>query len=417
VGFLLSANQMGLAVAVGAGLLIGLERERRKGEGVDRSAAGLRTFMVAALAGAMAQIVSAQAAAVMLGGVALLAALSYVRSRSRDPGLTTELALVATALIGMLAVLHPALAAACGALLAGVLAARDRLHQFATHWLSEQELHDGLLLSALTLVLLPLLPAEPLSWMGELSPRRVLMLVIVILAMQAAGHVAQRLLGPRAGLALSGLLGGFVSSTATISAMGGLARQGQASLRAALCAAILSTAATWLQMMLMASVVAPRAMDLVWPLVALGAALPLALGALLWRQGQGDAPTVAVAKAVPQQVLRPREALMVSAVLVGGAVLVHWANQQGTHGLLWGTAVAAVADAHAPMASLLAMFEAGSVSLRPLLTGLTLAISVNACTRSVVAVLAGGAHFGMGVAGALALNMACAWAWVLWSAR
>jgi len=307
---------------------------------------------------------------------------------------------------------HPALAAACAALLAGVLAARERLHRFATHWLSEQELHDGLLLSALGLVLLPLLPAEPLSWMGELSPRRVLMLVIVILLMQAGGHVAQRLLGARAGLATSGLLGGFVSSTATISAMGGMARQGQASLRAALCSAILSTAATWLQVLLMASVASPQAVGLLWPLTLVGVAMPLCLGGALWWWGGEQSPTPPAQAG--EHVLRPREALMVTALLVGGAVLVNVARQYGVNGLLLGTAVAALADAHAPMASLLAIFEAGRLPLHELTMGLLVAITVNAGTRSMVAAVSGGGRFGLGVSAALALNVASAWAWVWW---
>ena len=127
-GFSLSPAQMGLAVALGCGLLIGLERERRKGLGQDRAAAGLRTFAVAALLGAIAQIVSVWLAAVALLSVAAMAALSYWRSRDDDPGITTELSLIATTLIGMMAVPEPVLSAACAALLAGVLAARDRLH-------------------------------------------------------------------------------------------------------------------------------------------------------------------------------------------------------------------------------------------------------------------------------------------------
>lgn len=408
----LSAHQMGLAVAVGAGLLIGLERERRKGQGPDRDAAGLRTFMVAALAGAVAQIVSTVLAGVALAGVVALAALSYWRSQSRDPGLTTELALISTCLIGMLAVPEPALAAGCAVVLAAVLAARERLHHFATDWLSEQELYDGLLLAALALVLLPLLPSQPVSWMGDLSPRRVLMLVIVILLMQACGHLAQRLLGTRAGMAVSGLLGGFVSSTATISAMGGMVRAGQTGMRAGLCAAILSTAATWIQILPMAFVVSPHALPVVWPLSLLGALLPLTVGAILWQQAGGSS----VPQATEQRMLRPREALMVSALLVGGAVLVNWARSQGVSGLLLGTAVAAVADAHAPMASLLSMFEAGRVQAPALLMGLMVAISVNAFTRSVAATLAGGRRFGIGVALALLLNMGSLWAWVVWQA-
>ncbi len=419
----LSAEQVGVVVALGAGMLIGLERERRKGEGPKRESAGLRTFMVAALLGVCAQIVSVALAAVALVGVIVLAALSYLRSRSDDPGLTTELALVTTALIGMLAVPQPELAAAAAVLLASLLAARERLHHFATHWLSEDELHDGLLLAALALVLMPLLPAQPIGWLGHLSPQRVLMLVIVILAMQAAGHVAQRLLGARAGLALSGLLGGFVSSTATISAMGSMVRTGQAPLRLAWCAAVLSMAATWVQMLLMASVVAPAAMLTIAPLVGVGVSVPLLLGAALWRgalvSGPASVGAHGASAGVPSSdapasggVLKLREALLVAGLLLGGAVLLGWAQHRGVSGLLLGTAVAALADAHAPMVSLLSMHGAGALPVSHLMLGLMVSLSVNGVTRSAAGWLAGGRAFGLRVAGALLLNIGLAWAFV-----
>lgn len=414
---LLSSQQMGLAVALGAGLLIGLERERRKGQGDDREAAGLRTFMVAALAGAVAQLLSPVLAAVALTGVVALAALAYWRSRSKDPGLTTELALVATALIGMLAVEQGALAAGCAVVLAAVLAARERLHHFATDWLTERELHDGLLLSALVLVLLPLLPATPVSWLGQLSAQRVLMLVIMILLMQAAGHVGQRLLGARAGLALSGLLGGFVSSTATIGAMGSLVRSGQAPLQLALCASVLSMAATWLQMLLMATLVSVQSAQQVWPLVGVGVAVPVILGALLWRRDGGVDAVAGTSQAAAQGVLRLREAMSVTLLLVGGAVLVSLAQQQGVGGLMIGTALAALADAHAPMASLTSLFGAGHLSLAHLQWGLMVALAANALTRTGVALTSGGQRFGLGVGLALALNLLCAGAWVAWLVR
>jgi len=107
-----------------------------------------------------------------------------------------------------------------------------------------------------------------------------------------------------------------------------------------------------------------------------------------------------------------REAVMVSAMLLGGAVLVNLAQQHGVTGLMLGTAVAAVADAHAPMASLMALFGAGRIDPSNLLMGLMVAISVNAVTRSVVAALAGGWRFGLGVAMALALNLAASWVYL-----
>jgi uncharacterized membrane protein (DUF4010 family) len=216
---------IGLLVALGCGLLIGLERERRKGEGDDRAAAGIRSFSIAALGGAMAQA-SDQPGLVFAGAllVAALAALAYYKSRSRDPGLTTEVALFATYLVGVLAMLEPTLGAACGASLALLLAARQRLHRFATRVLSAEELHDMLLLAALGLVLLPLVPSMPLAWLGGINPRPLAALVLLILLLQGVGHVALRVAGPRFGLAASGFFSGFVSSTATIASLGSRAR-------------------------------------------------------------------------------------------------------------------------------------------------------------------------------------------------
>lgn len=404
----MSAAQTGLVVAFGAGLLIGVERERRKGQGPDRHSAGLRTFLVAALAGAAGQVLSPVVAAVVLAAVSGLAGLSYWRSRSDDPGLTTELALIATTLIGMLAVSQPEVAAALAVVLAGVLALKTRLHHFATDWLSEAELHDGLLLAALALVLLPLLPAEPIAWLGHLSPRRVLMLVLVILLMQAASHLGQRLLGARAGVPMTGLLGGFVSSTATISALGSQVRSGEVPLRLAWCGGVLSTAATWLQAWLIGGVLAPRHVAEMAGLALMGAAVPALIGLALWRrQAIGER----VQARVDGPVLRLKEALQVSALLVVGAMLVQWAHARSDAGLLIGVGIAAIADAHAPVAALWGMRDAGGLSADELLHGTLVAISVNAGTRTVAAWAAGGTRYAAGIGAALGLSLAVVWGW------
>ena len=274
-GLLTSAPLLGLAAALGGGLLIGLERERRKGRGASREAAGIRSFALAALGGGIAQALE-QPALVALGAlvVAALGLIAYWKSHEPppgelvDPGLTTELALFVTYLVGVLSVREPMLGAAAAVVVAGLLALRERLHRFATELLSEGELHDALLLAALALVLLPVVPAEPWPLLGGLAPRTLLGLVVLILLLQAAGHVALRLFGARAGIALSGLFSGFVSSTATVAAMGVRARSDPAQRAACEAGAVLSTAATWLQAMLMLLAVAPAAARALAPAAA-----------------------------------------------------------------------------------------------------------------------------------------------------
>ena len=117
---------LGFLVALGVGLLIGIDRERKKGEGPAHQAPGLRTFTLAALLGAVAIVAAGELllAAVALGVVAF-AGLSYWRARDSDPGLTTETALVLVTLLGGLAIREPAFAAGLGVVTAVLLAARS----------------------------------------------------------------------------------------------------------------------------------------------------------------------------------------------------------------------------------------------------------------------------------------------------
>lgn len=234
-----------LSLALGIGLLIGLDRERRKGDGPDRRAAGIRSFALVAFSGALAKLLPAPGL-VAIGGalVALLAAISHFKSRSDDPGLTTELALFVTYLVGVLVATEPLLGTACGVALALLLNTRSRLHNFATQVLTEQELHDGLLLCAAALIVLPLIPNRPLAWMGEINPRPLAAIVVLILSVQALSHVAVRWLGLRLGLVAAGFLAGFASSTAAIAVLGRQVRKQPARAGLLAAAAAWSTAAT-----------------------------------------------------------------------------------------------------------------------------------------------------------------------------
>lgn len=412
-GDTLPDGALGLAVALGAGLLIGVERERRKGRGRDREAAGLRSFAVAAATGGLAQWVPVPGL-VIVGAllVAGLAALSHAKSRSRDPGLTTELALFTTYLIGVQSVLSPALGAACGAGLAVLLAARERLHRFATELLSEQELHDGLLLTALALIVLPLIPARPLDLLGGIDPRPLAALVLLILAMQAAGQVALRALGPRGGVLAAGLVSGFVSSTATVASLGGRARErpGQAALLAG--GAVLSGVATWLQALLISVLLSPpAAAALLLPALA-GAAGALAVGLLSLRTAGAvhDPPA-----SPPRSALRPREALAVALTLGVVALLVGNAQRHyGDVGLELSVVLAALVDAHAPIASLAALHAAAELPTEALRHGVLLAVSANTVTRCGVAMVAGGRAYALRVGLALTVSLALAWSVAWW---
>ncbi|MBI3156848.1 MAG: MgtC/SapB family protein [Burkholderiales bacterium] len=433
---------LGFGVAIGAGLLIGLDRERRKGQGAGRNAAGIRSFSVAALAGAVAQWLQ-QPLLVVVGAalVLVLVALAYARSRSDDPGVTTELALFVTYLIGVLAMREPALAAGIAATLALLLAMREGLHRFATAWLGEGELHDAMLLAALTLVVLPLTPAEPVEWLAGLAPRRLVLVTALILAVQAVGHVAARVAGARAGLALAGLFSGFVSSTATIASFGARARRDPAVAAPCEAGAMLSTAATWLQALVLLVALAPALAAALAPAAIAAAVVAAATG--VWRarrrarspdgdevEARRSDPRAADSRderAPPQDEagdarradprdggrgpLRLREAALLAALLVGVGLVIGWAERWlGERGVLAGAALGALADAHASVATLAGLHAAGDLSAAVATGGVLLAITTNAVSRSVVAGVAGGAGYALRIALSLAASTATGWA-------
>ena len=222
-------------------------------------------------------------AAVALGMVAF-AGLSYWRARDGDPGLTTETALVLTTLLGGLAIQQPEFAAGLGVVVAVLLAARSALHRFVRSVLTDDELRDLLIFAAATLVVLPLLPDKPIGPYGALNLRTVWTIVILVMAVSALGYVAVRLVGPRYGLPLAGLASGFVSSSATIGAMGTRAKEEPELMKPAVAGAVLSSVATIVQLAILIAATNLPTLQALWlPLVLSGAAAVLYGGAFtLW---------------------------------------------------------------------------------------------------------------------------------------
>ncbi|HSN72096.1 MAG TPA: DUF4010 domain-containing protein, partial [Steroidobacteraceae bacterium] len=329
---------VGLAVALGIGLLIGVERERSKGSGPGRGAAGIRTFTVTSLAGALSVLVGGDLTMpILLVVLGSLVAIGYFRSRSEDPGLTTEISLLTAFLLGAWAVREPVTAAAVAVVIAILLASRSRLHKLVRDVLTDQEIHDGLMLAAAAIVILPLVPAEPVDPWGIVDARRLWTLAVLVMAINALGYVALRSIGPRIGLALAGFFSGFVSSTAMIGAMGTRARE-QPQLRAgAVAGAALSSVATVVQLALVIGVTSLSLLrQLAWPLLAAGTAA-IAYGAFFTLRSA----RASSAKAEPAgRPFDPRTAILF-ALTVGIALLASGLLTQyfGKRGLLLATSL------------------------------------------------------------------------------
>lgn len=207
-------------VAMGLGLLLGLERERRQEEEIF---AGIRTLPLIALLGALIQQYFAylHLPAFLLVG-ALIAVSTYGKLITKDQlGMTTGVAALLTYIFGAMCTHSPAgmkWAAIFGVITLTLLTVKSPLHRFANQ-VDNQEMYTTLKFAVITLVILPLLPNEEMDLLLGLNPRFVWLMVVLVSGLSFGAYFLSFFFGARAGIGITGLLGGFISSTATAMSM------------------------------------------------------------------------------------------------------------------------------------------------------------------------------------------------------
>lgn len=401
----------GLLVALGAGLLIGIERERRKGTGPHRALAGVRTFALAALAGAVTQALG-QPLLVLMGALLIvtLNTVAYWRNRDDDPGVTTELALFVTYLIGITAMLQPIIAAGLAAATAILLAARNYLHSFSVALLTAAELRDALLLSGAVLIVLPLLPDAPQAWLAGVNPRRLWLLAVIFMLLEAAGYIALRIAGPKLGLALSGLAAGFISSTATIATLGARSRREPALRGACIAGGLFSSIATVVQLAMVVAAVHAGSLPVFAPMLAGGMVAALVVAWFSLRH-QGKPPGDKPASRVFNLWHAVGFALLMS---LATAALALAQARFGTLAVTVGAALGGFFDAHASSASALSLVASGVYPDHMAMLAVLLALTTNTISKMTVAALAGGVGYGARIGGGLMVILAALWLpWLL----
>lgn len=396
------------AVALGIGLLIGAERERNKGEGPGRAAAGIRTFAITSLLGAASmEIGGTMLLSVATAGLLGLTALAYYRSQSDDPGLTTEIALVLTLVLGGLAAREPLKAAALAVVVAMLLAARTPMHRFVREVLTQSELKSALIFATATLVVWPVIPDRYLGPFEAINPRSIWSIVILIMAIGACGYVAVRVLGSRHGLPASGFASGFVSSSATIAATGARVAEDPRLLGPAVGGAVLSTVATVVQIAIVVTATSP--------LTGAALAMPLIFAGLA-ALGYGLAFGLRLTQTVPISDVKLGEAFNFKAalalaatlafVLIATAALRTWL---GDKGLVVAAALAGFVDTHAPAVSVAAQAAAGKLAAADACVPILIGFTTNSVTKIVLAIASGSKAFALQVVPGLIIVLAAAW--------
>ncbi|MDI1309084.1 MAG: DUF4010 domain-containing protein [Methylotenera sp.] len=398
---------LNLAVALGIGLLVGAERERSKGEDPDRSLAGIRTFTIASLLGAVSTIINFWLLVVAVLSVTVFAAISYALRVNKHPGLTTEITLIFTVILGGLALTAPSLAASLAVTAAILLAAKEPIHGFIRGAVTKDELNDFLILAAATLIVLPLVPNEFIGPFNAINPRNLWLIVILVMFISAVGHLALRLLGGRIGLPIVGLVSGFISSIATIGAMGERAKEMPTLMGSAVAGALLSSLSTVLQLtVLLAAIHRPTLQALAAPLIFAG--VSIAIYGLVVTLRSFHHPGAEMTK--PTRSFSVKTALIlatvIAIVLIVSAALKAWFGQAG---LVVASAVAGLADVHASTISVASLAAAGNIIAANAVIPILVAFSVNIISKVVAALASGGKAFALQVVPGLVIQVTATW--------
>ncbi len=282
-----------LALSLAIGLLIGTERGWSARDTADnRLSAGIRTFGLVGLLGGLAMLFSSMvgilawiALLLVFGTLVVIGYFGDLRNTG-DQGMTSEIALLLTFLLGSLALTDDRALAASGAVVVTLLLSLKGTLHSGLKKLTAREVNGALKLLFISVVLLPILPDQGYGPWQAFNPYAIWWMVVLIASIGFAAYMAIRMVGTRYGLLLTALLGGIVSSTAMTLTLSRLHRE--APLRHLLACGLLATSALMFpRVLLEVSVVSPK---LLLPLGAplLVAALVYAAGALLYYRKSGQ---------------------------------------------------------------------------------------------------------------------------------
>lgn len=231
-----------LLVALLVGLLVGLDRERAEVRKGRRLFAGVRTFpLIALLGGGLSLLLDAAGPWPLVAGLLAVSAIALVSYRHSaalgEIGATTEIAALATYVIGAMAGIGQlTIAAAMGVAVAVLLVAKPRLETMSRA-LSEKEVVAVLELAVITAIVMPLLPDRGFGPWEVFNPFRIWTVVVLVSVVSFAGFLAVRWKGERAGLLWAAGLGALVSSTITTVALAQRSHQATAEQQRTLAAA------------------------------------------------------------------------------------------------------------------------------------------------------------------------------------
>ena len=404
------------AVALGIGLLIGLERGWRSRQDAPGSrTAGIRTFAITGLLGgavgaiALALGGSAGAAGGIVLGLSFAAFAVAITIFCRDENLaeenfsaTTAIAAMATFALGAYALVGDfRLAAAAAVAIAVILALRDDLHGLLRQ-MTWPELRSALVLLAMTCIALPVMPDRSIGPFGGVNPREVWMIAVVLATVSFAGYVAVKFFGARHGEMLAAAAGGLVSSTAVTAANAKRAAAGEGVPRLLAAGVSIATAISLVRVLAVAAALNWALVPLLAPplIAAAIVAVGFALVSAYWRNE----------KKTRRQVMHFNNpfsfwsvvgfALLLGVMILLGQALNEWL---GAAGVIVGALAMGLADVDAVTVSM-ARLAPQPLSYQAITLAILAAVLSNTLSKLVIGAVVGRGAFALELA---AMSAAC----------
>jgi uncharacterized membrane protein (DUF4010 family) len=377
-----------LLVGVGLGALIGLEREQSDSGGTF---AGSRTFPLFALYGALVSAFFPTILPLAIGVLAVPLTVAYAGKiwYERDLGLTTLMAALLTTILGAMA-MHSESGAVVAIIVGGavtvLLSVKGPIHEFAGR-IEETERLASAKFVLVVLVVLPALPDRSLESLYGLNPRFIWLMVVFVTGLGFVAYLLAQFLEPEQSIAVTGVIGGFVSSTATTVSIAEKTAQNETLYHISAFAVVTASIVMFPRALIEVAVVNPTLLPSVAvPLGVMTAVGIVAAGTLYWRTTSDE--TVEPGKL--QNPFRLKPALLFGVVFAVVLLVSEHAHEWlGTSGVYATAFLSGLADVDAMTITLSKLAAEGTISTQVATTGIVIAAIANTLVKAALALLLG----------------------------
>ncbi len=382
-------------IALALGALVGLEREYARYRRKAQSYAGIRTYPLIALFGALAAylgvIISPWILFISLflvGGIIIIAYFAVNEKVHKYVGATSEIAGFLTFFMGVLAYYNEILlATTLAVIMTIILYARSILHNFARK-MKKKELVDTLKFAVIAFVILPFLPDKGYGPFAIFNPHQVWLMVVFISAISFAGYITLKWLGEK-GITLAGLLGGIASSTATTLSFSERSRKEKKIFRALALGVILANLAMFVRVLVLVFAINASIFWEILPSVLILIMLTSIFSYFLWKKAKK-----VKAKVHLSSPLRLGPALKFGAFFAVIVMLTKIANVYfSSRGIYLVSFFSGFADVDAVVLSLAQLVDT-TITLKVAHDGILIGILTNILAKGGIAYWLGGKEFG-----------------------